>query len=155
MAELHLSVESAEHVRFTAAPLLTFKLRVSNTPAEELVHAAALRAQIQLEVTRRTYSSEEQARLGDLFGTPDRWGQTLRSLLWMHASVMVPRFTGGTIVDGGTHVGTAGAAGATADARPPDAPVGETAPPSSTTQPPMSQVQCSQPLAKGHRPVTR
>jgi len=99
VAELHLSVESAEHVRFAAAPLLTFKLRISNTPAEELIHAAALRAQIQLEVTRRTYSSEEQARLGDLFGTPDRWGQTLRSLLWMHASVMVPRFSGGTIVD--------------------------------------------------------
>ena len=99
MSELHLSLESAGAVRFAAAPLLAFQVRVSNTPAAELVHAVALRAQIQLEVTRRTYTPEEQARLGDLFGTPDRWGQTLRSLLWTHASVMVPRFAGGTTVD--------------------------------------------------------
>ena len=45
------------------------------------------------------YSSEEQAQLRDLFGTPDRWRQTLRSLLWTHANVMVPPFTGSTIAE--------------------------------------------------------
>ena len=99
MSELHLSVESAEAVRFAAAPLLTFKVRVTNTPAEEVIHAVVLRAQIQLEVARRAYSAGDQARLRDLFGTPDRWGQTLRSLLWTHANLMVPRFVGGTIAE--------------------------------------------------------
>lgn len=99
MPELHLSVESAEAVKFAAAPLLTFKVRLSNTPAEEVIHAVVLRAQIQLEVARRAYSAGEQARLRDLFGTPDRWGQTLRSLLWTHANLMVPRFVGGTIAE--------------------------------------------------------
>jgi hypothetical protein len=28
----------------------------------------------------------------DLFGTPDRWGQTLRSLLWTHVNLVVPTF---------------------------------------------------------------
>ena len=99
MPELHLSVESAEAVKFAAAPLLTFKVRISNAPAEEVIHAGVLRAQIQLEVARRAYSAGEQGRLRDLFGTPDRWGQTLRSLLWTHANLMVPRFVGGTIAE--------------------------------------------------------
>jgi hypothetical protein len=30
----------------------------------------------------------------DLFGTPDRWGQTLRSLLWTHVNLVVPTFAG-------------------------------------------------------------
>jgi hypothetical protein len=99
MPELYFRVESAEPVKFAAAPLLAFRVRVLNAPAEELIRAVALRAQIQLEVTRRMYSSEEQAQLRDLFGTPDRWRQTLRSLLWTHANVMVPPFTGSTIAE--------------------------------------------------------
>jgi hypothetical protein len=58
-----------------------------------------LRAQIQIEATRRKYNANEQAKLMDLFGEPDRWGQTLRSMLWTHASVVVPRFAGHTLAD--------------------------------------------------------
>ena len=35
----------------------------------------------------------------DLFGEPSRWGQTLRSMLWTHASVVIPSFTGSTTAD--------------------------------------------------------
>ncbi len=35
----------------------------------------------------------------DLFGEPSRWGQTLRGLLWTHANLNIPRFTGSTLVD--------------------------------------------------------
>jgi len=97
--DLQLTVEGAEVVQFAAAPLLTFKLRIVNTPNDEIVHTVALRAQIQIEVSRRKYDSNEQARLLDLFGEPDRWGQTLRSLLWTHASVVVPGFTGSVLAD--------------------------------------------------------
>ena len=99
MPDLQLTVEGAEVVQFAAAPLLTFKLRIVNTPNDEIVHTVALRAQIQIEVSRRKYDSNEQARLLDLFGEPDRWGQTLRSLLWTHASVVVPGFTGSGLAD--------------------------------------------------------
>ena len=37
--------------------------------------------------------------LGDLFGEPERWGQTLKSMLWTHAGVTVPPFKGHTLVD--------------------------------------------------------
>jgi hypothetical protein len=99
MSDLRLTIESAEAVRFAAVPLLAFRLRITNSPSEELVHTVALKAQIQLEVTRRPYSSDEQSRLRDLFGEPDRWGQTLRSMLWTHVSSIVPRFTGSTLTE--------------------------------------------------------
>jgi len=99
MPDLRLSVESAEAVRFAAAPLMAFKLRITNDSADELIHTVALKAQIQLETTRRQYDAQEQGRLLDLFGSPDRWGQTLRTMLWTHTSVVVPRFTGSTLTD--------------------------------------------------------
>jgi hypothetical protein len=99
MPDLRLTIEGAEVVQYAAAPLLAFKLRIANHPSEETIHTVALRAQIQIEATRRNYDADEQARLLDLFGQPDRWGQTLRSMLWTHASVVVPRFTGSALVD--------------------------------------------------------
>jgi hypothetical protein len=42
---------------------------------------------------------EDQEKLRDLFGDPDRWSQTLRNLLWTHVNVNVPPFQGSTVVD--------------------------------------------------------
>lgn len=99
MPELNFQVESAVAVPFTASPQLALKLRVSNASAQDVIHTVALRCQIQIEVTRRKYAPQEQVELRDLFGEPERWSQTLRSLLWTHASTMVPAFTGDTTVE--------------------------------------------------------
>ena len=99
MPELSFSVESAQAVPFAAAPTIALKLRITNADAAETIHTVVLRAQIQLEVARRRYSPAEQAQMLELFGAPDRWSQTLRSMLWTHASVVVPSFTGSTEVD--------------------------------------------------------
>ena len=99
MPELDFRVESVAAVSYAAAPTLSFPLRVTNANSEEVIHAMALRAQIQIEVTRRHYSAEEQARLSDLFGAPGRWGQTLKTMLWTHVAVNVPPFQGETTVD--------------------------------------------------------
>ncbi len=99
MPDLQLTIEGAEVVQFAASPLLSFKVRIVNSTSEEIVHTIAMRAQIQIEVTRRKYDAAEQSRLQDLFGEPDRWGQTLRNMLWTHASVVVPRFIGGILAE--------------------------------------------------------
>jgi hypothetical protein len=99
MPDLDFHIEGAEPVAYAAAPLLAFRLRLNNSVPAEAIHTVALRAQIRLEVARRLYTREEQERLLDLFGEPSRWGQTLRSMLWTHASVIVPAFSGHTIVD--------------------------------------------------------
>ena len=99
MPDLQLMIESVEVVQYAYTPLMAFKVRIANNPSEEIIHTVALRAQIQIEVTRRKYDSNEQARLLDLFGEPERWSQTLRNMLWTHASVVVPRFTGSVLAD--------------------------------------------------------
>ncbi len=99
MPDLTFQVEKAEPQRFTVAPTLLFKLRITNATANETVHSVALRCQIQLEVTRRQYSPDDQAHLRDLFGTPERWSQTLKNMLWTHASIVAPAFQGSTVVD--------------------------------------------------------
>jgi hypothetical protein len=98
MPDLSFRIESAGAVPFAVSPLLAFQVRVTNAQKER-VHAVALRCQIQIEATRRSYNSGEQASLGDLFGEPHRWGQTLRTMLWTHASAIVPEFTGSTLAE--------------------------------------------------------
>lgn len=81
-------------MRFAAVPLLAFRLRVTNADPLEAIHSIALHCQIQIEVARRNYSAADQKRLRDLFGEPERWGQTLRPMLWTHATAVIPQFTG-------------------------------------------------------------
>jgi hypothetical protein len=99
MPDLRFQIEKAEPQRFTVAPTLLFKLRITDAVPGEVVHSVALRCQIQLEVTRRQYSPEDQSRLRDLFGEAERWGQTLKTMLWTHASVVVPAFQDTVVVD--------------------------------------------------------
>ncbi len=99
MPDLNFSVESAEAVKFAASPMLSFKLRIRNANSEERIQSIGLRCQIQIETTKRRYSATEQAQLFELFGEPERWGRTLRAMLWVHTSAMVPPFQGETTVD--------------------------------------------------------
>jgi hypothetical protein len=98
MPDLSFQVEGAQAVPFAASPLLAFRLRIA-TGADQPIHTVALRCQVRIEVARRRYGAQEQAKLLDLFGEPERWGQTLRPMLWTHTSVVVPGFTGSTVVD--------------------------------------------------------
>ena len=99
MPDLSFRVEESAVVPYAIAPTLALKLRIANAVADEAIHNVALRCQVQVEVTRRRYTSEEQSRMRDLFGEPERWNQTLRSLLWTNASMVVPGFQGSTLCD--------------------------------------------------------
>ena len=98
MPDLGITVASAGAVPFAATPMIAFELRLQNADPQETLYTVILRCQIQIEVARRKYSAGDQERLRDLFGEPERWGQTLRSLLWTHSSVVAPQFTGATVV---------------------------------------------------------
>jgi hypothetical protein len=100
MLELDFHIEGAEPETVAAAPLMRFGLRVAERASPGRpptpIHSITLRCQIHIEPARRRYSAAEQERLLDLFGTPERWGQTVRPMLWTHASVVVRAFTGST-----------------------------------------------------------
>jgi hypothetical protein len=99
MPKLAFRVEGAQAVPFAAQPLLALKLHIENSRREETIHTIALRAQIQIEANRRQYNAEEKKSLRDLFDGPERWSQTLRPMLWCHASAVVTSFQGETTVD--------------------------------------------------------
>jgi hypothetical protein len=101
MPDLNFEVERAEPVPHAASPQLNFKLRITDAAGEAAISipAVALRCQIRIEPTRRKYVDSERDRLLDLFGEPSRWGQTLKSMLWTHTSLVVPPFTGESVVD--------------------------------------------------------
>jgi hypothetical protein len=99
MPDLNFQVENAEAVPFAAAPLLMFKVRLTNANEGERIQSVALRCQVQIESTRRKYSTHEQGKLLDIFGEPERWSRTLRAMLWTHTSVIVPPFQDNTLVD--------------------------------------------------------
>ena len=99
MPELNFEVIGAEAVAYSATPLLAFKLRITNADPNEVVQSVALRCQLQIEATHRKYGAQEQERLLDLFGEPERWSRTLRAMLWTHASTNVPQFQNSIVVD--------------------------------------------------------
>lgn len=98
MPELQFQVLGAEMGRCSEAPSINLRLGVSNRPVMETIQSVVLRCQIQIEAPRRRYADSEKARLLDLFGEPERWGQTLRSLLWANVATTVPEFAGATEV---------------------------------------------------------
>ena len=93
MTELSFEVLDARPEEFAAAPHLLFRMRVNETSGA-VVHAIALRCQLRIEPQRRPYDPAEQEGLADLFGTPDRYGSTLKPFLWTHATAMVQGFEG-------------------------------------------------------------
>jgi uncharacterized protein DUF6084 len=99
MPELSFKVEQAGMVPFAASPTIAFQLHVMNAIEDQAIHTIALNCQIQIEVTRRRYSPEEQQQMIDLFGEPERWSQTLRNLLWSNVSAILPGFKGTTRAD--------------------------------------------------------
>jgi hypothetical protein len=95
--ELGFTVLGCEPLPHAAAPSLRFSLAVDAGGAA--VRSVMLEVQLRIAATQRGYSEAEQAQLGDLFGEAHRWGDTLRSLLWTQATVVVPPFEGATVVD--------------------------------------------------------
>jgi Family of unknown function (DUF6084) len=117
MSELNFQIDAVEALKHAASPALVFKLRATR-PAQPAVdgttqldlarvddlldfpiQSVLLQCQIQIESARRKYTPDEQSKLQDLFGKPERWTQTLRTMYWTTESVNVPGFKDSTVVD--------------------------------------------------------
>lgn len=95
--ELEFDVVAARTVRYAAAPMMTFDLHVSEESGRP-VYMIALTIQVMIDPARRRYDDETRERLLELFGEPERWSVTTRSLVWCQLDVLVPAFTGSTVV---------------------------------------------------------
>ena len=91
------AILGARAVRYAAAPMLALDLQVSE-PSGRQVYMVALSIQLMIEPARRRYDDATRERLVELFGAPERWAVTTRSLVWSKLDVLVPAFTGSTTV---------------------------------------------------------
>ena len=95
--EPEFAVIGARSVRYAAAPTLSLDLQVSEATGQP-VYMMALGIQLMIEPARRSYDELTRERLTELFGAPERWAVTTRSLVWARLDVLVPAFTGTTTV---------------------------------------------------------
>jgi Family of unknown function (DUF6084) len=95
--DLEFAALGARPVKYAAAPMLTLDLQISETGGRE-VYMIALTIQLMIEPARRSYDDATRERLVELFGAPERWAVTTRSLVWSKLDVLVPAFTGTTTV---------------------------------------------------------
>jgi hypothetical protein len=98
MVDLDFTAEGAEVEPYAAAPTLLFKVRITNRTPSVTIRNVALLCQVRIEAARRNYAPADHERLVELFGETHRWSETLRSMLWTHASVQVPAFDADRIV---------------------------------------------------------
>jgi hypothetical protein len=89
-----LGARSAEHA---AAPTLLFTLEVQ-APGSA-IRSILLDVQIQIAARQRPYAESAQERLLELFGAPERWGSTLRTLPWLRTTLVVPPFEEAAVVE--------------------------------------------------------
>lgn len=99
MVDLDFAVVSARVEPDAASPLLVFKLKVTNKTQATPVQNLMLNCQIRIEPTRRRYGTNDHDRLMDLFGEPERWGQTLQGFLWVHTTASTPPFIDDCTID--------------------------------------------------------
>lgn len=95
--EPEFAVMGVRGVRHAAAPMMMLDLQITDRSGCD-IYMIALSIQLMIEPARRTYDAATRARLVELFGPPERWAVTTRSLVWAHLDVLVPAFTAETIV---------------------------------------------------------
>ncbi|BBZ34520.1 DUF6084 family protein [Mycolicibacterium confluentis] len=93
MSELTFSVLGVEPEPYAVTPTLAAHVGVAGA-SDDPVHAIALRCQVRIEPSRRSYADQEEPGLLDLFGPRERWAETQRTFLWQHTAAMVPGFSG-------------------------------------------------------------
>jgi Family of unknown function (DUF6084) len=96
--DLHFGVEGSGSLDYAAVPTLKFALRIDATSGQP-VRSILLDVQIQIAARQRGYEADVQERLLELFGAPERWGTTLRTLPWLRTTIVVPPFSDSTLVD--------------------------------------------------------
>jgi hypothetical protein len=92
--DLKFQVTGIEPASRGLTPLLNFNFKITNSPADQLIDAVLLNAQIQIQCPQRAYSPKEKQNLVELFGPPEMWGQSLRNRLWAQTNATVCAFRG-------------------------------------------------------------
>jgi hypothetical protein len=92
-ADLDFFFVEAVADRYAASPTVVLRMKAAERTGVR-VHAVALRCQVRIEPLRRQYGDGEAAKVVDLFGGRERWGQTMHALQLAFVAQVLPTFTG-------------------------------------------------------------
>jgi hypothetical protein len=98
LPRLAFTVESAGRAEHAAVPTLLFGVRVEDLDGRA-IRSVLLDVQIQIAARRRRYDEAAHDRLFELFGPVAGWGRSLRTLPWTRTTLVVPPFTGATVLE--------------------------------------------------------
>lgn len=96
--ELSFQVESASAAEFSAVPTVSFLVACKASPGIP-IRSLVLNTQIRIDVLRRGYDERARERLSELFGRPELWARSARSLFWTQSVTTVPAFHEETRID--------------------------------------------------------
>jgi hypothetical protein len=94
---LSFAVEDGGVLAPSAVPTLRFAVRIDSGGVP--VRSLALNVQLRIAATQRSYSDRDEDNLAELFGRPEQWKDTLRSLHWTNVALQVAPFTDTTTVE--------------------------------------------------------
>ena len=89
----------AGRVAHAAVPTLRFDVRVERRGGEAIRSVVLDNADPDRRAPARLRRGERDAAATSCSATPERWGTTLRTLLWTRVTQVVPAFTGETVVE--------------------------------------------------------
>jgi hypothetical protein len=89
--ELEFGVTGARALSRAAVPTIELELELRRARGSP-VRSATVGARVDIACARRAYDADTEARLVDLFGEPERWGSTLRTLGWARTTLLVGPF---------------------------------------------------------------
>jgi hypothetical protein len=92
MPELDFEITGVEAASKGLIPLLQFRVAAKNS-SPQTIQSVLLHAQIQILSPQRAYNLREKENLIELFGAPERWGNTLRNRVWTSADTTIGSFT--------------------------------------------------------------
>ena len=92
LPDLEFSIDGVDVRPHAAVPTLAFDLEVD--AGEASIRSLSLNVLVRIVATQRSYASDEQDRLFELFGAPRDWGRNLGSLVWTQTSFVIPPFEG-------------------------------------------------------------
>ena len=95
---LAFAIEGARRVEHATVPTLGFAVRVERAGGGP-IRSVLLDVQVQIAARGRRYDAEAESRLFELFGAPEQWGTTLRTLPWVRTTLVVPAFEDATVVE--------------------------------------------------------
>lgn len=96
--ELEFAVRGSRAHARAATPTIVLELGIERRSGQP-VRALTASVRVDIAPARRRYEAAEQERLGELFGAPDQWEQTLGNLLWTRATVLTGPFSDDATVE--------------------------------------------------------